>query len=618
MKIYCNVDTVKYSTKPSGNETAIIQNRMTRPRHIELPRLADRIASGCTFRCSAVEGNDDSEWQSQQLYGLDFDNKGKYITLDDAIRIAKDHGIPPVIVYETFGSEANHQRFRMLFCTATATNDIRVRNRVQRYLETVFSGYIDESTTNPARLFYGTDKGIIYADYDARINLKTVLEATTEEPIGSRTKADIRQNGNVDAIRNHDAEYLRKVLNRPKRIFENRSQFYDYLYHEANLAELLGVPERKNFRCFFHDDRKPSASVFQENKFGIWKYHCFSGNCKTNGKNLNIKQVVELLGGFKSEYQALEFIKSIYNCEIEVTEWAKEQTENIDLIISSLNNSDSAFEEICPTASSNISRYKGVFTAILCVARESIFPDVTSADGNIIFYLSARQLAKRLGKSNPTKINNYIKMLAYHGLLEILPDDQIPKAYLKKALAWSENGHNHIQFYRVPSWVIQQLQIIERQGVKWKEHRYRVNGISYEMFLRSEGKDIAKKLYPQTSCYTDVKGKVHQKKTTKQADELHLIIAETLLDQIERQGYSTEKELFYAVLKSNRIRKMNREAETRIGYNIVDRQIKRSMTEILDSYGLKKVRANNRLKEQFGIISTGYPAVIIKEADVLQ
>ena len=42
-------------------------------------------------------------------------------------------------------------------------------------------------------------------------------------------------------------------------------------------------------------------------------------------------------------------------------------------------------------------------------------------------------------------------------------------------------------------------------------------------------------------------------------------------------------------------------------------QIKRSLNEIMDLYGLKKVKANKVLKEQYHIKSDGYPNIIIED-----
>lgn len=48
-------------------------------------------------------------------------------------------------------------------------------------------------------------------------------------------------------------------------------------------------------------------------------------------------------------------------------------------------------------------------------------------------------------------------------------------------------------------------------------------------------------------------------------------------------------------------------------YEVTEVQIKRCLNEIMDLYGLKKVKANKLLKDQFGINSDGYPNIIIEQ-----
>ena len=79
-------------------------------------------------------------------------------------------------------------------------------------------------------------------------------------------------------------------------------------------------------------------------------------------------------------------------------------------------------------------------------------------------------------------------------------------------------------------------------------------------------------------------------------------ISEVILNCIQRKGYCTEKEVIYIL--GNQYR-----------YEVTDTQIKRSLNEIMDSYGLKKVKANKVLKEQYNnnIKSDGYPNIIIED-----
>ena len=120
------------------------------------------------------------------------------------------------------------------------------------------------------------------------------------------------------------------------------------------------------------------------------------------------------------------------------------------------------------------------------------------------------------------------------------------------------------------------------------------------MFYRSEGFDVAASLYPQYKKKRDEYGDIVDRTTTKASDERTLKISEVMLDCIHRKGYCTEREVVYIL--GNQYK-----------YEITDMQIKRSLNEIMDSYGLKKVKANKALKEEYHVKSDGYPNIIIED-----
>lgn len=612
MKILCNYGNTKYIQKPPAAEMGKIQSELSVPGRIEIQKLADLLGHGACFRPAAIRGTHDTDFVSQQVYGLDFDNSGDdIIDPKQAIETAKSAGVPPSFAYLTFSSKEEKPKFRLIFCSNVAEHDIRKRDYIQRYLMGLYGNSVDSKCGNPARLFFGTDKGILYADYAATFDSEQILEGyrpdqkqIKKKQTSNRQNHTKRQdisgvNRNAEAIKTHNKEYLKRKFAKKQRIFDNRKDFFDFIYREINLAELLEVEPKKSFSCVLPthggDDVHPSASIFVT-RGGTWQYKCHA-----EGISLNIKQLIEMIGNFNSEFQALEFLKSIYNLKIRETAWSIEQKENIDSILFALSTSDDrSFKALCPTASANTRNAQLLYMQILSIAKNTIYPEREAQDGNIIFYMSIRQLAKTAGKSSIDKVSKYLKMLIYHGLLEIVPDESVPPVFLKKAVDGTKNGHTHVSFYQIPSWVYQHIQHIEKQGQKWKTNGYRLNGISYEMFYRAEGAEIAGRLYPQTSRYTARTGEIKQRGTGKKSDELHDIISEIILDKISQNGYCQEKEIIEILGKTH-------------GRNITDIQLKRSLADIMNCYGLKKIRATKALKEKYSIQSKGYPAIIIAD-----
>lgn len=610
----------RFKDKPQGKQCGWVQKSLTQV-NITIENLADALVHGASFKPGVLAGGNKAEnWIEQQLFGLDFDDG---IRIEEAYNKVISLGITPCFMYTTFSHKEEHHKFRMIFCNDTVITDGNIRDRLQATLMGIIGG-IDEVCFNRDRLFFG-GKGqtVLYPDYDTRINAESIIEkywnddfeqyisnakpkskkkkdstAVSKKNKGTDTaERSTYENLNVKAIKEHDIEYLRKVLAHDPIEFENKNEFWDYIYSELDIAELIDIDDPRSFCCVLHDDHNPSANIFTTQN-GVQKYRCCSENL-----TLNIKQLIELLGDFKSEYKAIQFIMNIYNLSIKESQWSIEQRENIDLMISNITLNK--FKELCPQADKNIKYAKDTFLMMLSIARNNIYSEkFSNNDGEIVFYVTNKKLSEYLGKSNSQKkidkVSKYVKMLVYHDLIRILDNDQIPKELLKNALKYTNGNKNRANFYAIPSWVIQQLSTIENNGVRWKEKGYRIAGVSFDMFYRSEGFDVAASIYPQYKKKKNEYGEIVDRSTTKASDERTLKISEIILQCIQRKGYCTEKEVVYIL--GNKYR-----------YEVTETQIKRSLNEIMDLYGLKKVKANKALKEQYHIKSDGYPNIIVED-----
>lgn len=619
--IKCMFFNHRFKDKPQGKQCGWVQKSLTQV-NITIENLADALVHGASFKPGVLAGGNKAEnWIEQQLFGLDFDDG---IRIEEAYNKVISLGITPCFMYTTFSHKEEHHKFRMIFCNDTVITDGNIRDKLQATLMGTIGG-IDEVCFNRDRLFFG-GKGhtVLYPDYDTRINAESIIEKywndefeqyiSNAKPKSKKKKdstvAGIKNKGtdnvkerptyenlNVKAIKEHDIEYLRKVLAHNPIEFENKNEFWDYIYSELDIAELIDIDDPRSFCCVLHDDHNPSANIFTTQN-GVQKYRCCSENL-----TLNIKQLIELLGDFKSEYKAIQFIMNIYNLSIKESQWSIEQRENIDLMISNITLNK--FKELCPQADKNIKYAKDTFLMMLSIARNNIYSEkFSNNDGEIVFYVTNKKLSEYLGKSNSQKkidkVSKYVKMLVYHDLIRILDNDQIPKELLKNALKYTNGNKNRANFYAIPSWVIHQLSTIENNGVRWKEKSYRIAGISFDMFYRSGGFDVAASIYPQYKKKKNEYGEIVDRSTTKASDERTLKISEIILQCIQRKGYCTEKEVIYIL--GNKYR-----------YEVTETQIKRCLNEIMDLYGLKKVKANKALKEQYHIKSDGYPNIIIED-----
>ena len=622
-KIKCMYFNKRFMEKPQGKQCGWVQTSLTQT-DITIKDLADALCHGASFKPGVLQGGMRADnWIQQQLFGLDFDDG---IRIEEAYNKVISLGMTPCFMYTTFSHKEEHHKFRMIFCNDTVITDGNVRDKLQATLMGVIGG-IDEVCFNRDRLFFGgKGKAVLNSSYDSRINAESIINKYWQDeyeqyisnaqpkskkkktkPAAGREKSDtdkeyrpIYENLNVKAIKEHDVEYLKKVLAHEPIEFDTKNEFWDYIYSELDIAELIDIDEPRSFCCVLHEDHNPSANIFTTQN-GVQKYRCCSENL-----TLNIKQLIEMLGNFKSEFKAIQFIMDIYNLSIKESQWSIEQRENIDMMISNITLNK--FQELCPQADKNIKYAKDTFLMMLSIARNNIYSEkFSNNDGEIVFFVTTKKLAECLGKdysqSKIDKIGKYVKMLIYHDLIRILDDEQVPKELLYKAIKYSgtdkRNG-KHVNFYAIPSWVIQQLKTIEDNGNRWKDKGYRIGGVSFDMFYRAEGFDVAASLYPQYKKKKNEYGEVVNRTTTQASDERTLKISEVILDCIQRKGYCTEKEVAYIL--GNQYR-----------YEVTDTQIKRCLNEIMDCYGLRKVKANKALKEQFDIKSDGYPNIIIED-----
>lgn len=595
VSIIANIGHAIYNRKPTSQQAKKIQAETAKPEKIGLEDLADLLGHGCSFRPCAINGTHDDGFISQQLFCVDVDNVKDILMPSDAVRLADREGLPINFGYHTFSSTKEKPKYRLCFLLDRPITDRRQRDAIQQRFIDLFGQWADHKCGNPARIFYGGNQGLFYSDFKAVIRAESILPkeitATEEKAILKPSEAFIQ------AVRQHDSGSIRSKFGyKETRYFDNRDAFFSWLYRGLDLSKLLGVMPGTSFHCVLHADRNPSASVFRSKNSGYWLYKCFSDSCPYGGMVLTVKGLIEAIGGFKSEYQALLFIKQAFNVDITVSAWSSEQQANIDLMMQCLSGlgGESSFNTLCPTAGNNIRNCKNLFLQILVIAKSTIFPERMPKSGqNVVFYMSVRQLSG-VSNKNMKRTGQYLKLLAYHHLIDILPDSEVPKRFLKSAIQGQGNRYNHTQFYMIPSFVSEKLKEIELRGISWQEHGYRVAGISYECFYRAEGAELARKLYPQTATTTK-QGKLIDRQPD---DRLHMKVSEILLELIQGQGYATERQIVQAFPSDQQDRAML--------------QIKRSMSEICQTYNLNRHKCNRQEKELYQIQGNGYPVIITK------
>ena len=605
MLVKCMVDKKTFSKKPNGDESKGIQFRLTQTE-IEIEELANLLSNGATFKPALLKGRKSIDWISQQIFALDFD---KDTTIEKELNNCRDLNILPVFGYKTFSYTQYKEKFRLVFCSNIVITNVDIRNKFQKLLIELFPNS-DSVTFDPTRLFFG-GKELINCDYNNRININNIMVKYKDKLDNIINKSDsssvslintntinsfsismrkpqtpspsrvLEDFSHINAIKNLDYILMKNLLqiNGDKIICTNKQEVYDYI-NGIDLCEFTNIHSMVNCILPNHQDDTPSAHIYTTNS-GTQIYKCFGCDAK-----YTIISLVEKLAKCK-RIKAIEFIKKIYNIELQQTEWQKQQLEILDTNIELLLSEE--FKEIYPQLHSLIRTRKNNIIALNNFAKMNIKDEDFCVEENPLFFASLTKIMDVFGSKDRTKTSQSITLFALLSLLNKIPHDNLPEEIHNKAkhIAAKYNLTKLVNFYSIEQYGVNSLEESNKIAKILKDNNISLRGISREYLLRTFGIELTNKIYPQY-VYENKLG------TSEQSNEETNKIANYILETIEKNGYILEKEL-----------KVN---------NITELQWKRSIQEILDGYGLIKITANKEIKLKYNInvAERSYPKIIVK------
>lgn len=626
--IKCMYFDHKFKEKPQGKQCGWIQKSLTQV-NITIENLADALVHGASFKPGVLaSGNKAENWVEQQLFGLDFDDG---IRIEEAYNKVISLGITPCFMYTTFSHKEEHHKFRMIFCNDTVITDGNIRDRLQATLMGIIGG-IDEVCFNRDRLFFG-GKGqvVLYPDYDNRINAESIIERYWNDDFeqyisnakpkskkkktpaaGSKSKDKSKEylafTDNTDAISTLNVALLQErlgiegdksdtdrrrysLLVSPKSPdgdindrfidgvyqFQSEAEMYEYI-NSIDLQEYLGVPNGA-FCCILpkHEDSKPSAHIYITDD-GTQIYKCFGCN-----QARTIISITEQLAHCRRS-EAINFIKKVYKINYKPSEWVEQQRQL--MIDSALYLDSQEFKETFPQINKLIRTRKSDIQKILMHMTKYV-NDGLRLDGKPLFFSSLPNLMKVCERKNKNTMSQSITLFALLNMLNKVELNCIPEDELKKAkhISAKYGFKKIVNFYQIEEYGFTTLEDSEKIAGTLLDNNVTLKGLSREYILRTFGVELADKVYPQYKFE-------NRQGTSAKSDYLTGELAAVVLETIKNQGYIFERDV---------------NLDGAIG-----RQWKKSIQEILDSYGLQRVKLNKELKEKYGIGGNGYPCIIIE------
>lgn len=632
-KIKCMYFEHKFNEKPQGKQCGWVQKSLTQS-DITIENLANALCQGASFKPGVLQGGMKADnWVQQQLFGLDFDN-GTWI--EDIYNKVLSLDLTPSFIYTTFSHSEKKHKFRMVFCNDTVITDSKIRDRLQATLMGVIGG-IDEVCFNRDRLFFGgKGKVVLHPSYDSRINAKKVISSYWKEeyeqyisnayPKSKKRKqknmsaADSKSKketmictyrDNVDAIselnipllqgrlgitgdkgdtdrrkysllvspKSQNEAYKNSFINGTYQ-FQSEAELYKYI-NSIDLYGYLGVPDG-TFNCILptHEDSKPSANIYITDD-GTQIYKCFGCN-----QSRTIISITEQLAHCRRS-EAINFIKKVFKIDYKPSEWVEQQRQL--MIDSALYLDSEEFKETFPQINKLIRTRKTDIQKIL-IHMTKYVSDGLQLDGKPLFFSSLPNLMNVCERKNKNTMSQSVTLFALLNMLNKVELNCIPLNELNKAkhISAKYGFKKLVNFYQVEEYGFTTLENSEKIAGTLLANNVTLKGLSREYILRTFGVELADKVYPQFK-YENRQG------VSAKSDYMTGQLANVVLHTIQEQGYIFERDINVS--------------------GAIGRQWKKSIQEILDTYGLKRVKLNNELKDRYEIKCNGYPCIIIRNEE---
>lgn len=173
-EIFTKVDIQKsFPKKPNKQDMAHIRTRLlyTQMLKFQIQDYITLILRGHTVSPSGA--NSDKEWESQQCFMLDFDNKSTNFTMEEVLDYASTIYKTPTFAYYTFSNTKKKPKFRFVYCfKEPITNKEQMQAIITKLLKQ-FKDYAPDMACNDlCRLFLGTN------EYDGVFTSKFIYSGT--------------------------------------------------------------------------------------------------------------------------------------------------------------------------------------------------------------------------------------------------------------------------------------------------------------------------------------------------------------------------------------------------------------------------------------------------------
>lgn len=418
------LDDERFIKKPEGAKIGAIAKRLPQCKAtISLKRLSEDVGNrGRSWKASVMSDTSNASYVSSSLVALDIDNKKSYTSVEDFM--ALEHKYEPCMVYETFSSTSERERFRVVYAFDSEVSNYDDMCLLYEEVQAQYPGVEFDLSVDPGKILFGGKKLRYFKnvvnktpEFDALRFVSELRELDVEEDTPSHSMNEM--SGEMSHV--ICANLLDMAEEYGNRIMKSSYEIKAYVC-KIPLGRVLGLGVKvgEKFNCILdgHADNNASANIYLTKKNGYYMYKCFG--CDSSF--------------YLTDLVALETICEILNIR---TLWYENNKVMIARNRAMLENPESMIADYKNVCKKVIAYYK-LGSVMLDLAEEQLERLGRTFSTDKVDYVIvseryatiARMIAEKFNvavQADRRNVQNQLDMLMFMGFIVKLTDEELGK-----------------------------------------------------------------------------------------------------------------------------------------------------------------------------------------------
>ena len=468
------LDEVEHTEKPQAKEAGRITKALPKNRvKVSIPQFASFIERGCSFKASVLTSTTKDSFVSSNIVALDVDNKESYTTIDEFMKLTGEAQLKPFMLYETFSSTYEHQRFRVLYRFNRTITDSEEMEKLYNYVWSLFPTVDLDYSVDHSKILYGGKKVVFHNN-----SINEIPDLSNVSIVKKTTVKAAPKQGHATHEKHITPEEIRANLEALRPLYEGQVMNAKDINENIKLTDLLNVSLGERFRCILpsHDDEHPSSRIITDkNNHNEQVYIC---TCDASGY-----RVINLWARlFNLSYSgAINDISKILGISNN-TEYQKKASDFANLLI--FNFEEAVDDEIKKYLDYHALR--ATYFLLLEMVRTKAIRPVSKNPNDIAIYVSNSEIAaemKKRGIRGFGDVNRKMNHLCNIGIIRNLTRDEIDESTLNKRVDYK----NNTDYYSILDLTYERMSFIKGQIARNKKVGYRCSGTNAQREINALG-----------------------------------------------------------------------------------------------------------------------------------